>query len=202
MPSPRKKSTANGRPMELWISWMLGCLLLLISNQTVFRSYEASIGDPWLNLVLSAVILVLLYYIAKGFVKGQRESVLAASGIRQLDEASDEEFADTLQEAFQRSGWLLEERSPSDGQAAMFVLTKDQRYVGIVLRKSRRKLTHPVVQELLEELGRTHPDLQDRLLLTNGEFTRQARQWADQARCTLWSRKELVEFLSRRRRFL
>lgn len=41
------------------ICWFLFCVILLIVNLTYFRNLDVSIGDPWLNVLLSMFAFVL-----------------------------------------------------------------------------------------------------------------------------------------------
>lgn len=189
----KKKKRSN--KLELYVSWMLGCLLLLISNQTVFKSNGASIGDPWFNLFLSAVILAMLVKIGLSFVTEQKNTKLSASNIGALDRMDEEHMARYLGKAFGREGWTMEglEAGPSGARLSM---SMNGRHVQCLIRKSRRKLTQEAVNLAAAYRMESRPEMEV-WLITNGSFTSSARREASARGVKLWQREDLVDYLAK-----
>ncbi|MDF2938429.1 MAG: hypothetical protein K0Q90_3802, partial [Paenibacillaceae bacterium] len=93
MPRLTKKRQLS---LELSITWTAGCVLLLAANMTIFRQMDASVGDPWFNYILGAVILLQSIYIGVRLYKLHGEIVYANSQIERVDGLDDTGFAEYI----------------------------------------------------------------------------------------------------------
>lgn len=194
MSSGRKKRP-NG--LEMSVTWMLGCLVLLISNGTIFKSFNASVGEPWLNLLLSAVILVLLGRIAVAFYGLQRDVKVSNSGISRVDEMDDEQFAGFMLQNYRRLGWMAEAWPTGRPGGACLELRKGRRRVLALCQTGRRKLTKEYVTAAHSLLGagregKGGPEI---WLVTNASYTAQASREASSRRIRLVDRAALIDIL-------
>lgn len=200
MASNRKKKSRGG--LELYVTWMLGALLLLIANRTIFKRMDASVGEPWLNLFLSAIILVLLARIGLLFQRLQREIKWSNSRIDRIDGGSDEEFASYMQEVYRKQGWNSEPYlplSPEGGSpgGTAFLMSRGDRRVAAAFLVGRRKLTREYVSASAARIRSIWAGSGCEVwLVTNSSFTSQAAREASKLGVKLTDRKALISFLA------
>lgn len=194
----RQSKNKKSPKLEFTVTWMLGCLLLLISNSTIFKSFNASVGDPWFNLLLSVIILIMLVRIATVFYGLQKDVKRDNSGIDKVDQLDNEGFARHMERIYSRNGWSTEPCQPSE---AGFILTmnRDGRRVLAFFPTGKRKLTRDYVKlawmagSLVENGGHEGREL---WLVTNSTFTSQARQEASERGIRLTEREALIDYLA------
>lgn len=186
------KSGKRQTKLELYVSWMLGGLLLLIANSTFFKRYGASIGEPWLNLLLSALVLLMLGKIAVSFLRMQQKIKEDRANIAAIDKMNSEAFFHYMEAFFRHQGWNVR-TDALDGSELL--AERDGKRLLVVLRCSKRKLTHETV--LLAESLRDKYQADEARVITNGSFTSQARREAERLHIGLWDRKELIRQLAR-----
>lgn len=196
MSSERK---SRGNKLEITVTWMLGCLVLLISNSTIFKSFGASVGDPWLNLLLSGIILTLLGRIAVVFQRLQRDVRVSNSRIDRVDQLDDEEFAGYMLQVYKRIGWLTAPASNAADAAGntCLELLQGERRVLASFHTGRRKLTKEFVTASHSKLrstyaGAGHPEI---WLVTNATYTSQACREASRLGIRLVDREALIDVL-------
>jgi restriction system protein len=192
-------SESKKRPerLEMTVTWMLGCLVLLISNSTIFKSFNASIGDPWLNLLLSGVILTLLGRIAIVFHRLQKDVRVSNSRIDRVDQLNDEDFASCMLPVYKRLGWIAEPHMEGLSAQSCLELLQGQRRVLALFQTGRRKLTKEYVTASHSKLrsgynGTGHPEI---WLVTNASFTSQACREASRLGIRLVDRDALIDVL-------
>lgn len=193
MADRQKKRTSK---QELYVSWMLGFLVLLIGNATIFKRYGASVGDPWFNLILSGAILFMLIRIALDFVNGQKTKKRTKSNIDKIDGMSEEDFACYIARYFARDGWTAESTVPKTAGTEL-LLRKEARSVRAILRKSRRKLTHEYIRQVFQETAAYAGSGEETWIITNGAFTSQAARAAANRGIKLWDRRILIDKLAK-----
>lgn len=193
MADRQKKRTSK---QELYLSWMLGFLVLLIGNATIFKRLGASVGEPWFNLFLSAAILYMLFRITLEFITVQKKKKRTKSNIDTIDGMSEEAFADYMARYFARDGWTAESTVPRTAGTEL-VLRKDSRTVRAILRKSRRKLTHEYIRQVFQETASYSGAGGETWVITNGSFTSQAAKAAANRGIRLWDRQMLIDNLAK-----
>jgi len=196
--SSRKTPKRTDHKLELQITWMLGCLLLLIANATYFRRMGVSLGDPWLNWVLLAIVLLFLVKISAAFIHLHQEQKRHAAGIAEIDRMDNEAFLQRMADYFTAEGWMVS-ASGLGTLGGWLALARDDRRLCVVTRLKRRKLTHEYIGEVAAQWSASgHGGVI--LVITNGQFTTEARRAARKVGLTLWDRGTLIHQLARRRR--
>lgn len=203
MPPGREK---KGRGLELSVSWMLGALVLLVSNSTVFKAMDASVGEPWLNLILSALILTLLGRIAVTFYNLQREVKISNSRIDRVDRLDDGGLAAYMRNVYRGIGWSATEaealflRDGTSGGMFFGMASGNGRRVVAAFHSGKRKLTKEYVAASSAALRTAavpssggNPEL---WLVTNVSFTAQACKEASRLGVRLVDRKALIDLLA------
>ncbi|WP_438448171.1 restriction endonuclease [Gorillibacterium sp. sgz5001074] len=202
MPTERK---SRSRGLELDVSWMLGALVLLISNATIFKHLNASVGEPWLNLFLSGIILMLLGRISITFYRIQQEVKLSNSRIDRVDQLGQEEFALYMQEVYRLQGWNVSAPKPLSDQGMiphgmLFRLTSvNGREAVAALHAGRRKLSKEYIAAASAKLQSESTGSKRRLehwLVTNVSLTPQAVREASGRGLRLVDRKALIDLLA------
>lgn len=195
--SSGKRLKRTDHKLELQMSWMLGCLLLLIANATYFRKMGVSLGDPWLNWVLLAIVLLFLVRLSAAFIHLHREQKRHAAGIAEIDRMDDEAFLKHMADYFAADGWVVS-ASGLGTLGGWLELARDDRRLCVVTRLNRRKLTHEYIGEVVAQWSKSgHGGV---LVITNGQFTTEARRAARKTGLTLWDRGTLIHQLASRRR--
>lgn len=188
----KEKSRKSHTKMELYVSWMLGGLLLLIANSTIFNYFGASIGDPWFNLLLSALVLFLLGKIAVTYLEMQHSKIKRKSNISAIDSMNGAQFAEYMAAYFRNQGWSItvvgEERSE-------LIAERNGERRLIILRASKRKLTPDTFIHSAE--AKEWYGAGGMLIITNGSYTSRAKQEADIRDIELWDRKLLIRELAK-----
>jgi hypothetical protein len=196
------RQSKNKKPpkLEFTVTWMLGCLLLLISNSTIFKSFNASVGEPWFNLLLSVIILIMLVRIAVVFYGLQKDVKRDNSGIDKIDQLNNEGFARHMQSIYSRDGWSTEPCQPSEAGFCL-PMNRDSRRVLVFFPTGKRKLTRDYVKLAwmagsLAEKENGEYERRELWLVTNSIFTSQARQEAAERGIRMTERDALIDFLA------
>jgi hypothetical protein len=196
MSSFRKKTLNHS--LELAITWMSGCLLLLIANMTIFRHLNASVGEPWFNYFLGAVVLVLLVVISVRFRRLHKEIKYANSQIERVDGMGDEGFAEYICALCQKDGWIT--RTGEAGACgALLYLEASGIKAQVVLHTARRKLTREYITGVAGLcLDNPHPGGEAEFwCITNTSFTPQALNQAALEGIRLMDRRALIDRLAK-----
>lgn len=198
---PAAMSVRKKKPnysLELAITWMFGCLLLLVANMTVFRRLDASVGEPWFNYLLGVLIAWQLTVITVRFRRLHKEVKYANSQIERVDGMGDEAFARYVAPLLEKEGWQV---TPGleDGAGALLYLEAAGGRIQAVFHTGRRKLTRDYIAAVGAKCReQSHPGGEAVIwCLTNTSFTSQAQKEAGRLGFQLMDRKRLINRLAK-----
>lgn len=192
----RKKT--RHQSLELALTWLAGCILLLVANMTIFDRLDASVGDPWFNYVLGTAALVLLVNVLLKVNVLRREVLTANSQISRIDGMGDQDFAGYMAGLLEKEGWNTFP-GPPDTCGALLYLEKSGARACAILHTGRRKLTRDYVGAVLSHCReRPHPSGEAEIwCITNTRFTSQARKEASQSGIRLMDRERTIRRLAK-----
>jgi hypothetical protein len=194
--SPKKKVWNHS--LELAVTWMSGLLVLFIANTTLFRYYGASVGDPWFNYLLAAVILTLVAVVTVKLRRYHKDVLLANSRIKRVDGMNGEQFAQYISGIGCKEGWSIE-LGPTEASGTLLYLDKDETRMMAVLHTGKRKLTRDSIAAAWTRC-RKHESAAGGCniwYITNSSFTSQARKEAAGLDIHLMDRRVLIESLAK-----
>lgn len=199
--SPVRKKKKD-HTLELAMTWAAGLLVLLTANMTLFRYYEASVGDPWFNYLIGAAVVVLLFVISRKVQRLRHDIKLANSQISRIDGMDAYEFALYIKEITDKEGWE-EAGITIEPFGAVLQLARPGEQVQVVLHTGKRKLTREFVATVGEHCGQlvssqgSHAEANGVWCITNASFTAQGRREAAALGLKLVDRGGLIDGLAK-----
>jgi restriction system protein len=150
----------------------------------------------WFGVGPLLLIGGMFWIIRRWYRARHRRSIVRQSRIIDIDRMSGRMFEECLLQLFRSRGWHVYLTPPSGDYGADLVGTDENGQV-IVIQAKRYQRTVGVraVQEVLG--GKVHYRASRALVITNNEFTPNARTLARQANVELWDRIRLIEELGR-----
>lgn len=138
-----------------------------------------------------------MFWIIRRWYRGRRRrSILRQSRIIDIDRMSGRRFEECLLQLFRSRGWHVH-LTPASGDYGADLVGTDENGQVVVIQAKRYQ--RPVGVRALQEVlgGKIHYRASRALVITNNEFTPNARTLARQANVELWDRIRLVEELGR-----
>ena len=140
--------------------------------------------------VTGLVILIVLIRVGVYIYKFQR---LAKSGIADIDKLSGKDFEQYLEIFFKKLGYQVK-RTPYQGDyGADLVLRQGDEKTVVQVKRYNRSVGVKAVQEAVASKEYYHSD--KAMVVTNNDFSRQARILAQANQVELWDRDDLVSRL-------
>lgn len=135
--------------LEQQICWILSCSVLLVSNMTLFRKYQASIGGDWFNFVLLLMIIILLFRLLLNYTDTRRTIRAAEAAMAKLDRLDDDAWVQLMESYFHSRGWEI---SADGGTGFDVMLRLSNRKAAVRLLRSKRKIGSESVKQAYERM--------------------------------------------------
>ena len=138
-------------------------------------------------------ILAGLFLLGRLLVWLVKERRLRRSGIREIDQMDGRRFEQYLRTAFVRIGYTVELTKYRGDYGADLVVRKDGAKTAVQAKRSRKNVGVKAVQEAVASKG--YYDADAAMVVTNANYTAQARELARKNHVELWNRAKLISIL-------
>jgi restriction system protein len=127
----------------------------------------------------------------------RRQEKMMAAGLYEVDRMSKREFRDFCLLLLRRLGYKVKS-SPAKKQWVHFVVEKEGRHIAVLTKHYRRNVS----SRLVEKIARSAPlyGCQEALLITNRDYTLEAKELANSLGVDLWNRDRIIDLLLALRR--
>jgi restriction system protein len=164
----------------------------LLDDQLLFAVFIATILlilAPWIwKLIIFLVsALVVWIYVAK---HQRRMKALRQSGADQIDQMSGREFEERLWLLFKDLGWTVEATPISGDWGADLIISKDGERIAVQAKRYSKPVGVQAIQEAVTAQAKY--GCTGSMVVTNNDYTRQARELARHNQTVLWNRERLV----------
>lgn len=154
----------------------------------------------WFGVGPLLLIGGMFWIIRRWYRARRRRLIVRQSRIMDIDRMSGRRFEECLLRLFRSRGWHVQ-LTPTSGDYGADLVGTDENGQVVVIQAKRyqRPVGVRAIQEVLG--GKVHYSASRALVITNNEFTPNARTLARQAHVELWDRVRLVEELGRNTAF-
>lgn len=115
--------------------------------------------------------------------------------VERVDLMSGEQFEEFLAECFQRLGYDVKTTPKTNDFGADLILTKDDRKTVIQAKRYKSKVGNSAVQEVVAAIQ--YYGAKEAIVVTNSQFTSNARELAKVNNVQLWEREQLIDLILR-----
>ncbi|WP_156686412.1 restriction endonuclease [Mycobacterium sp. Marseille-P9652] len=154
----------------------------------VFTGFAAGLG----GLMLAVVLLVWLSVRRDRYRAGRqrrRDRKLADSGLAAVDEMSGLQFEEFVAAQLRTRGWSVTHTASTGDYGVDLIAARDGIRMAVQCKRFARAVGVAAVQQVVS--GAAHHRCQQTVVVTNGGFTKAARQLASTHRCRLVGREQL-----------
>lgn len=174
--------------VDIALQLTFGCAFLLAFNIT-FSKYGTSIGGTWLNPLLVFIIVVLAASI--GFRIYYVQEKLRKANIHEIDKMSGTMFERYLEQFFKRQGWQVKRTGGKSDYGADLILSSTTKKVVIQVKRWKKNVGYEAIQQAYT--SKDFYGCAEAWVVTNSDFTEQARDGAKRLGVKLWDREVLIE---------
>jgi HJR/Mrr/RecB family endonuclease/uncharacterized protein (DUF697 family) len=115
--------------------------------------------------------------------------------VERVDLMSGEQFEEFLAECFQRLGYDVKTTPKTNDFGADLILTKDDRKTVVQAKRYKSKVGNSAVQEVVAAIQ--YYGANEAIVVTNSQFTTNARGLAKANNVQLWEREQLIDLILR-----